>query len=74
MQMQLYMLQQAISFVKRDEGRQVMTHKYRGSIIFLLISKSVKPNDEQKESISDFQQGILCKCCKIVLIDGLMER
>ena len=39
----------------------VMTHKYRGSIVVLSISKSVKPNEEQKEMISGFQQGILCK-------------
>ena len=42
-------------------GRRVMTHKYRGSIIVLSISKSVEPNEEQKEMISGFQQGILCK-------------
>ena len=36
-----------------------MTHKYRGSIIVLLISKSVKPNEEEKEMTSGFQQGIL---------------
>jgi hypothetical protein len=39
----------------------VMTHKYRGSIVVLLISKSVEPNEEQKEMTSGFQQGILCK-------------
>ena len=39
----------------------LMTHKYRGSIIVLSISKSVEPNEEQKEMISGFQQGILCK-------------
>ena len=38
-----------------------MTHKYRGSIIVLSISKSVEPNEEQKEMTSGFQQGILCK-------------
>ena len=26
-----------------------MTHKYRGSIVVLSISKSVEPNEEQKE-------------------------
>ena len=40
---------------------RVMTHKYRGSIVVLSISKSVEPNEEQKEMISGFQQGILCK-------------
>ena len=32
----------------------VMTHKYRGSIVVLLISKSVEPNEEQKEMTSSF--------------------
>ena len=31
------------------------------SIVVLPISKSVEPNEEQKEMISGFQQGILCK-------------
>jgi hypothetical protein len=39
----------------------VMTHKYRGSIVVLSISKSVEPNEEQKEMTSGFQQGIFCK-------------
>ena len=39
----------------------LMTHKYRGSIVVLSISKSVEPNEEQKEMISGFQQGILRK-------------
>ena len=34
--------------------RSVMTHKYRGSIVVLSISKSVEPNKEQKEMISCF--------------------
>ena len=42
-------------------GVVVMTHKYRGSILVLLISKSVKANEEQKEMTSDFQQGNVCK-------------
>ena len=42
-------------------GVVLMTHKYRGSIVVLSISKSVEPNEEQKEMISCFQQGILCK-------------
>ena len=41
--------------------RAVMTHKYRGSIVVLSTSKSVKPNEEQKDMISGFQQGILYK-------------
>ena len=39
----------------------LMTHKYRGSIVVLSISKSVEPNEEQYEMISGFQQGILYK-------------
>ena len=39
----------------------LMTHKYRGSIVVLSINKSVEPNEEQKEMMSGFQQGILCK-------------
>ena len=31
-----------------------MTHKYRGSIVVLMISKSVEPNEEQKEMTSGF--------------------
>ena len=36
-------------------------HKYRGSIVVISISKSVEPNEEQKEMISGFRLGILCK-------------
>ena len=46
---------------KEGGGAALMTHKYRGSIVVLSISKSVEPNEEQKEMISGFQQGILCK-------------
>ena len=45
----------------RRHDWRLMTHKYRGSIVVLSISKSVEPNGEQKEMISGFQQGILCK-------------
>ena len=45
----------------RAPREALMTHKYRGSIIVLSVSKSVEPNEEQKEMISGFQQGILCK-------------
>ena len=41
--------------------RKLMTHKYRGSIVVISISKSVEPNEEQKEMTSDFQQGIFCR-------------
>ena len=43
------------------EGGTVMTDKCRGSILAFSISKSVEPNEEQKEMRSGFQQGILCK-------------
>ena len=33
----------------------LMTHEYRGSIVVLSISKSVEPNEEQKEMTSGFQ-------------------
>jgi hypothetical protein len=37
-----------------DEGHRwrVMTHKYRGCIVVLLINKSVEPNEEQKVLIN----------------------
>ena len=35
--------------------RVLITHKCRGSIVVLSISKSVEPNKEQKEMISCFQ-------------------
>ena len=46
---------------KVDNDGAMMTHKYRGSIVVLSISKSVEPNEEQKEMTSGFQQGIQCK-------------
>jgi hypothetical protein len=36
------------------EVREVMTHKYRGCIVVLLINKSVEPNEEQKVLTSGF--------------------
>ena len=41
---------------QRRQKRALMTHKYRGSIVVLSISKSVEPNEEQKEMTSGFQQ------------------
>ena len=32
-----------------------------GAIVAFCISKCVEPNEEEKEMISGFQQGILCK-------------
>jgi hypothetical protein len=34
----------------------LITHKYRGSIVVISISKSVEPNEEQKEMTSGFRQ------------------
>jgi hypothetical protein len=42
----------------RGVGRFLMTHKYRGCIVVLLINNSVKPNEEQKVLMSGFDQGI----------------
>ena len=49
------------SGIETCESGMVMTHKYRGSIMVLSISKRVEPNKEQKEMTSGFQQGIFCK-------------
>ena len=38
-----------------DARSMLMTHKCRGSIVAFSISKSVEPNEEQKERISSFQ-------------------
>ena len=46
---------------QRRQKRVLMTHKYRGSIVVLSISKSVEPNEEQKDLTSGFQQGKICK-------------
>ena len=34
----------------------LMTHKYRGSIVVLSISKSVEPNEERKEMTAVFSK------------------
>jgi hypothetical protein len=44
----------------------VMTLKYRGSIIVLLINKSVEPNEEQKVLTSSFDQGFTVNTSKQV--------
>jgi hypothetical protein len=44
----------------------VMTHKYRGRIVVLSINKSVKPNEEQKELTSSFDQGFTVNTSKRV--------
>ena len=47
----------------------VMTHKYRGSIVVLSISKSVKPNEEQKVLTSGFQQGFTASTKREMFLD-----
>jgi hypothetical protein len=42
----------------------LMTHKYRGCIIVLLINKSVEPNEEQKVLMSGFDQGFTVNTSK----------
>ena len=49
------------SDVAREVATSMVTHKYRGSIVVLSISKSVESNKEQKEMTSGFQQGNVCK-------------
>jgi hypothetical protein len=44
----------------------VMTHKYRGCIVVLLINKSVEPNEEQKVLTSGFDQGFIVNTSKLV--------
>ena len=51
----------------------LMTHKYRGSIVILSISKSVKPNEEQKEMTSGFQRYSL-QALKLSVIDNFVIR
>ncbi|KAK1682445.1 hypothetical protein QYE76_043293 [Lolium multiflorum] len=38
-------------------NKPMMTHKYRGCIIVLLINKSVEPNEEQKVLTRSFDEG-----------------
>ena len=40
---------------QRRQKRVLMTHKCRGSIVVLSISKSVEPNEDHKEMISGFR-------------------
>jgi hypothetical protein len=48
-------------------GRLLMTHKYRGCIVVLLINKSIEPNKKQKVLTSSFNQGITVNTSKWVL-------
>ena len=43
----------------------LVTHKYMGSIVAFLISKSVEPNEEQKEMTSGLSK-VLSASAKIV--------
>jgi hypothetical protein len=42
----------------------LMTHKYRGCIVVLLINKSVEANEEQKVLTSSFDQGFTVNTSK----------
>jgi hypothetical protein len=44
----------------------LMTQKYRGCIVVLLINKSVEPNEEQKVLPSGFDQGFTVNTSKRV--------
>jgi hypothetical protein len=44
----------------------MMTHKYRGCIVVLLINKNVEPNEEQKVLTSVFDQGFTVNTSKWV--------
>jgi hypothetical protein len=48
-----------------DHG-SMMTHKYRGCIVVLLINKTVEPNEEQKVLTSNFDQGFTINTSKRV--------
>jgi hypothetical protein len=54
------------SKVGEDGCSLLMTHKYRGCIVVLLINKSVEPNEEQKVLTSSFDQGITINTSKRV--------
>jgi hypothetical protein len=51
-----------------NEARKnpVMTHKYRGCIVVVLINKSVEPNEEQKMLTSGFDQEFTVNTSKRV--------
>jgi hypothetical protein len=44
----------------------LMTHKYRGCIVVLLINKSVEPNEEKKVLTSGFDHGFSVNTSKRV--------
>ena len=49
-------LTRGASLPDNGKKRVLMTHKYRGSIVVLSISKSVEPNEEQKETTTVFSK------------------
>jgi hypothetical protein len=51
---------------KLPPARVLMTHKYRGCIVVLLINKSVEPNEEQKVLMSGFDQEFTVNTSKQV--------
>ena len=51
-----------------------MIHKYRGSIVVLLISKSVKPNKEQKEYDKRFSARYSLEVLKLSVTDSFVIR
>jgi formyltetrahydrofolate hydrolase len=55
----LYQFHSSIALHSRQQCQKIvlMTHKYRGCIIVLLINKSVELNKEQKVLTSGFDQG-----------------
>jgi hypothetical protein len=52
--------------LKNPDMGTMMTHKYRGCIVVLLINKSVEPNEEQKVLMSSFDQGFTVNTSKQV--------
>jgi hypothetical protein len=56
----------SLSLKGRAEEWYLMTHKYRGCIVVLLINKSVEPNEEQKVLTSGFDQGFTVNASKRV--------
>ena len=52
----------------------LMTHKYRRSIVVLSISKSVEPNEEQKEMISGFSVRFSLQALKLSVTDSFVIR
>ena len=54
--------------------QQLMAHKYRGSIVAFSISKSVEPNEEQKEMISSFSVRYSLQALKLSVKDSFAIR